>query len=231
MCYNTRKGGGLMNTLIILARLLIAALLGSLIGIEHERKHRAAGLRTHIIVSVASCLIMLISVDGFKAFYGDSSWDATRFAGQVISGIGFLGAGTILQKKDVVKGLTTAATLWLCAANGLAVGIGYYKGAIFATIIGLVTLINLRGLNDFLNKRESCRFYMLFDSENFQNKEFKEICSKEGIEIRSLDVLDEANENKSAIDCTLSFPNNYNVDAFIDTLRKTLNLRYSHEKH
>lgn len=72
---------------------------------------------------------------------------------------------------------------------------------------------------------------MLFDSENFQNKEFKEICAKEGIEIRSLDVLDETNENKSAIDCTLSFPNNYNVDAFIDTLRETLSLRHSHEKH
>ena len=116
-----------MNTLQILTRLLLAALLGSLIGIEREKKHRAAGLRTHIIVSVASCLIMLISIDGYKAFYGNNSWDATRFAGQVISGIGFLGAGTILQKKDVVKGLTTAATLWLCAANGLAVGIGYTR--------------------------------------------------------------------------------------------------------
>lgn len=220
-----------MNTITILGRLLIAAFLGSLIGIERERKHRAAGLRTHIIVSVASCLIMLISIDGYKAFYGNETWDATRFAGQAISGIGFLGAGTILQKKDVVKGLTTAATLWLCAANGLAVGIGYYKGAIIATIIGLVTLINLRGLNDFLNKRESYRFYMLFDSENFQNKEFKEICAKEGIEIRSLDVLEEPNEECSAIDCTLSFPNNYNIDAFIDLLREKLNLRHSHEKH
>lgn len=220
-----------MDLLDIIVRLLLAALLGALIGIERERKHRAAGLRTHIIVSVASCLIMLISVDGFKAFYGNDSWDATRFAGQAISGIGFLGAGTILQKKDVVKGLTTAATLWLCAANGLAVGIGYYQAAIIATIICLITLVNLKSLNDFLNKRESYSFHMVFDSDNFRNKEFKELCASEGIEIRSIDVLDEVSDDRSAIDCTLSFPNNYNVDAFIDTLRETLSLRQSHEKN
>lgn len=220
-----------MSTLTILVRLLFAALLGSLIGIERERKHRAAGLRTHIIVSVATCLIMLISIDGFRAFYGDETWDATRFAGQAISGIGFLGAGTILQKKDIVKGLTTAATLWLCAANGLAVGIGYYQGAVIATFICLITLINLRGINDFINKRESIKYYMLFDSENFQSKEFKELCNNEGIELRSLDVLEESDDNRSAIDCTLSFPNNYNIDAFMDILRDKLSLRHSHEKH
>lgn len=220
-----------MNTLTMTTRLLVAALLGSLIGIERERKHRAAGLRTHIIVSLATCLIMLISIDGFKAFYGNETWDATRFAGQAISGIGFLGAGTILQKKDVVKGLTTAATLWLCAANGLAVGIGYYKGAIIATIICLITLVNLRGINDFLKKRKSIGFYMLFDSENFRSKDFKELCINEGVELRSLDVLEESNDNRSAIDCTLSFPNNYNVDAFINILREELKLRHFREKH
>lgn len=220
-----------MNTLHILGRLLLASFLGALIGLERERKNRAAGLRTHIIVSLASCLIMLIAVDGFEGFYGDKGWDATKFAGQAISGIGFLGAGTILQKKDVVKGLTTAATLWLCAANGLAVGIGYYQGAIIATIICLITLVNLKGLNDFLNKRDLIKYYMQFDSENFKSREFKELCSNEGIEIRSIDVLDEVSDDRSAIDCTLSFPNNYNVDAFIDTLRETLKLKHSHEKH
>lgn len=220
-----------MNTLDILGRLLLASFLGALIGLERERKNRAAGLRTHIIVSLASCLIMLIAVDGFEGFYGDKGWDATKFAGQAISGIGFLGAGTILQKNDVVKGLTTAATLWLCAANGLAVGIGYYEGAVIATFICLITLINLKGINDFLNKRDLIKFYMQFDSENFNSKEFKELCSNEGIEIRSIDVLDEVSDDGSAIDCTLSFPNNYNVDAFIDTLRETLKLKHSHEKH
>lgn len=213
-----------MDTLEILKRLLIASLLGALIGIERERKHRAAGLRTHIIVSVATCLIMLVSIDGFRAFYGDETWDATRFAGQAISGIGFLGAGTILQKKDVIKGLTTAATLWLCAANGLAVGIGYYKGAIFATIICLITLINLKFLTDFLNKKETISYLMTFDNNKFERKEFKAVCEEEAIEIRSLNLEEEKNDDISTIVCTLAYPKNYNIDNLLEILKEELNL-------
>lgn len=213
-----------MDTLEILKRLLIASLLGALIGIERERKHRAAGLRTHIIVSVATCLIMLVSIDGFRAFYGDETWDATRFAGQAISGIGFLGAGTILQKKDVIKGLTTAATLWLCAANGLAVGIGYYKGAVFATIICLITLINLKFLTDFLNKKETISYLMTFDNNKFERKEFKAVCEEEAIEIRSLNLEEEKNDDISTIVCTLAYPKNYNIDNLLEILKEELNL-------
>lgn len=213
-----------LETLEILKRLLIASLLGALIGVERERKHRAAGLRTHIIVSVATCLIMLVSIDGFKAFYGDETWDATRFAGQAISGIGFLGAGTILQKKDVIKGLTTAATLWLCAANGLAVGIGYYKGAIFATIICLITLINLKFLTDFLNKKETISYLMTFDNNKFERKEFKAVCEEEAIEIRSLNLEEEKNDDISTIVCTLAYPKNYNIDNLLEILKEELNL-------
>lgn len=220
-----------MNTLDILGRLLLASFLGALIGLERERKNRAAGLRTHIIVSLASCLIMLIAVDGFEGFYGDKGWDATKFAGQAISGIGFLGAGTILQKKDVVKGLTTAATLWLCAANGLAVGIGYYEGAVIATFICLITLINLKGINDFLNKRDLIKFYMQFDSENFNSKDFKELCTKENIEVRALEVLDTEGEMMPSINCDLSFPNNYIVDAFLKLLSDELSLIRSDKKN
>lgn len=213
-----------MDTLEILKRHLIASLLGALIGVERERKHRAAGLRTHIIVSVATCLIMLVSIDGFKAFYGDETWDVTRFAGQAISGIGFLGAGTILQKKDVIKGLTTAATLWLCAANGLAVGIGYYKGAVFATIICLITLINLKFLTDFLNKKETINYLMTFDNNKFERKEFKAVCEEEAIEIRSLNLEEEKNDDISTIVCTLAYPKNYNIDSFLEILKEELNL-------
>lgn len=212
-----------LETLEILKRLLIATFLGALIGVEREHKHRAAGLRTHIIVSVATCLIMLVSIDGFRAFYGDESWDATRFAGQAISGIGFLGAGTILQKKDVIKGLTTAATLWLCAANGLAVGIGYYTGAIFATIICLITLINLKFLTDFLDKKETASYLMTFNNK-FERKEFKAICEEEAIEIRSLNLEEEENDDISTIVCTLAYPKNYNIDNLLEILKEDLNL-------
>lgn len=213
-----------LETLEILKRLLIATFLGALIGVEREHKHRAAGLRTHIIVSVATCLIMLVSIDGFRAFYGEESWDATRFAGQAISGIGFLGAGTILQKKDAIKGLTTAATLWLCAANGLAVGIGYYIGAIFATIICLVTLINLKFLTDFLDKKETASYTMTFYSDKYNRKEFKALCEEESIEIRSLNLEEQNMEDQTTISCTLAFQKNYNLENFLEILKEDLDL-------
>ena len=214
-----------LETLEILKRLLIATLLGALIGVEREHKNRAAGLRTHIIVSVATCLIMLIAIDGFKALYGETSWDASKFAGQAISGIGFLGAGTILQKKDVIKGLTTAATLWLCAANGLAVGIGYYEGAIIATIICLITLVNLKSFTDFVNKRKSASYSMTFNTDKFERNEFKTICEEEAIEIRSLNLEEEINDDKSTISCTLVYPKNYNIDNLIEILKEKLKLK------
>lgn len=214
-----------LETLEILKRLLIATFLGALIGIEREHKNRAAGLRTHIIVSVATCLIMLIAIDGFKALYGEASWDASKFAGQAISGIGFLGAGTILQKKDVIKGLTTAATLWLCAANGLAVGIGYYMGAIIATIICLITLVNLKSFTDFVNKRKSASYSMTFNTDKFERKEFKAICEEEAVEIRSLNLEEEYKDDMSTISCTLVYPKNYNIDSLIEILEEKLNLK------
>ena len=110
-----------MDIFLVATRLILAAILGAVIGIEREIKNRAAGFRTHIIVSVGACLIMLIGIDGIGKFSSDTSRDTARIAGQVISGIGFLGAGTILQRKNAVTGLTTAATLWLSAAIGLAV--------------------------------------------------------------------------------------------------------------
>ena len=100
-----------MDIFLVATRLILAAILGAVIGIEREIKNRAAGFRTHIIVSVGACLIMLIGIDGIGEFSSDTARDTARIAGQVVSGIGFLGAGTILQKKNGVSGLTTAATL------------------------------------------------------------------------------------------------------------------------
>lgn len=212
---------------IVLVRLILAAILGALIGVEREKKKRAAGFRTHILVSVASCLIMLIAIDGFKNFGAD--WDASKFAGGVVSGIGFLGGGTILQKKDSVSGLTTAATLWAGAAIGLATGIGYYEGAIIATIICLVTL-SLKGISDLINKRTTKFFKFIFKSKNFDFTSFKELTREEGIEIRELNIIDEDYENLSIVECTLSFRKNYNTKAFIEELKKNHSLKKVEEK-
>jgi putative Mg2+ transporter-C (MgtC) family protein len=120
----------------ILERLLIAAALGSLIGFERERLLWAAGIRTHMLVCVGACLFMIVSAYGFSASTSEHVvLDPSRVAAQVVSGIGFLGAGAILARGEVVKGLTTAASIWTVAAIGLASGGGLYFAAAISTAI------------------------------------------------------------------------------------------------
>ena len=140
----------------ILIRLALASLFGALIGLERERKDWAAGLRTHMLVSVGSCLIMIVSAFGFADILGTEhvSLDPSRVAAQVVSGIGFIGAGTILfLKQGAVRGLTTAAGLWTVAAIGLATGGGLYFAAGATTIIALIILWVLQPIERAYSKR------------------------------------------------------------------------------
>jgi len=127
-------------------RLLAAAALGSVIGLERERLSWTAGLRTHMLVSVGSALIMIVSAYAFSDVLGEQHvvLDPSRIAAQVVSGIGFLGAGAILLRGEVIRGLTTAASVWAVAAIGLAVGGGLYVAATVATVIILVILSFIR---------------------------------------------------------------------------------------
>jgi len=131
-----------------LARLAVAAGLGGAIGFERELREREAGLRTHILVCVGSALFTIVSAYGFRGFLesGDQviRADPTRIAAQIVTGIGFLGAGAIIRQGLSVRGLTTAATLWVAAAIGIAAGAGYYSGAVVATVITIVALGPLR---------------------------------------------------------------------------------------
>ncbi|GJD50188.1 Protein SapB [Methylobacterium crusticola] len=148
----------LTNTEIVI-RLTLAALMGSVVGLERERLLWAAGLRTHMLVSVGACLIMIVSAFGFGDVLGDSHvvLDPSRMAAQVVSGIGFLGAGTILLRGEVVRGLTTAASLWAVAAIGLAVGGGLYGAAVAATVIVLVILAGVKPIEEHFRERMQTR--------------------------------------------------------------------------
>jgi len=133
----------------IAIRLAIAAVLGSIVGSERQRHEWAAGLRTHMVVCVGSALIMLVSMFGFHDVVNKPGiiLDPSRVAAQVISGIGFLGAGTILfMRREVVRGLTTAAGLWTVAAIGLAAGGGLYFAACITTAIIFIILAALKPL-------------------------------------------------------------------------------------
>lgn len=128
-----------------LLRITVAGILGAIIGLDREMRAKEAGFRTHFLVSLGSALIMIVSQYGFEQIIGleKVSFDPSRIAAQVVSGIGFIGAGTIIIQKQFVRGLTTAAGLWAAAGIGLAVGSGMYILGIGAT---LLTLIGLEGL-------------------------------------------------------------------------------------
>lgn len=121
----------------IVSKLILASFLGAIIGLERELHAQAAGLRTHMIVATASCLVMLFSIEIGKTTPGA---DPSRISSQVVSGIGFLGAAAVLRFGLTIRGLTTAACIWASAAIGLAVGMSYYVGAIAATFIIFATL-------------------------------------------------------------------------------------------
>lgn len=126
----------------LILRMLLAAVLGGLIGFEREWSNHAAGFRTHIQVCLGSASIMLLSIYGFSQFVDEVNVriDPARLAAQVISGIGFLGAGAILRNGNMIKGLTTAASIWVVAAIGLCVGAGFFLGAVMCTLIVLINL-------------------------------------------------------------------------------------------
>ena len=140
-----------------LLRLAVAAGLGAAVGVEREVREREAGIRTHLLVSLGSCLFTIVSAYGFHEFLASGasvvSADPTRIAAQIVTGIGFLGAGTIIRHGISVRGLTTAASLWIVAAIGMAAGAGYYWPAVAGTALTLFALWPLRALAWFTLER------------------------------------------------------------------------------
>lgn len=143
-------------------RLFLAVILGGAIGFERESHNRPAGFRTHILVCAGSALIMMVSAYGFTGQLGEGFLaDPGRIAAGVVTGIGFIGAGTILQQRGSVRGLTTAATIWVVSGVGLAVGIGYYLGAVLTTAFVLISLLLLRRFEfAYLTKRRLKRLHV-----------------------------------------------------------------------
>lgn len=136
----------------LLLRVVLAGFLGGLIGIERQLRAKEAGLRTHVLVGIGSAMFMIVSKYGFNDILMEShvGLDPSRIAAQVVSGMGFLGAGTIMIQKQVVRGLTTAAGLWVTAAIGLVIGSGMYSIGIYGTLMTLIVLEVFRQLSNRL---------------------------------------------------------------------------------
>ncbi|MFZ7104636.1 MAG: MgtC/SapB family protein [Peptococcaceae bacterium] len=162
----------------IILRLILAAGLGGIIGLERESLNKAAGLRTHTLVSVGSCLIMIVSISIFKEYSYLTNSDPARIAAQVVSGIGFLGAGTIMRSGANVKGLTTAATLWVVAGIGLAVGSGTYLAALVTTIIVYISLVYLFKVENVVSRKK--RLHHLYVQMDDKPGQIGLVCSTLG---------------------------------------------------
>lgn len=179
----------MVTDLEMIFRLVLAAILSGLVGYEREVHGRTAGLRTHILVCVGSALIMLTSMHMFEIYRGRATLDPARIAAQVVSGIGFLGAGTILRFKASVRGLTTAASLWTVAGIGLAVGSGLYIPAVVTAVLVLTTLFFLTRIERLMIRKD---WYKVMEIETksgaLQLENIRSILSEYEVEIKDFEV-------------------------------------------
>lgn len=174
-----------INVISISIRIVLAALFGGIIGIERTTKKHAAGLRTYILVSIGSCMIMLTNLFIVETF---GTGDIGRMGAQVISGIGFLGAGTIIiTSRNRIKGLTTAAALWACAAMGLALGVGFYTLALIGFVIIFIVLTFLPIIENYFSKHTS-NYEIHIEFERSENlREFINYVRERNLKIKALE--------------------------------------------
>ena len=176
-------------------RLLAATAMGAVIGLEREYHAKEAGVRTHLLVALGSCLFMILSIYGFDFMleYDNVSFDPSRIAAQVVTGIGFIGAGTIIFQKQVVRGLTTAAGLWATAAIGLACGNGMFWLALITTAIVLISLGLINVYLPYLSQKEHTVTFLVEDYTVLT--EVMENLHKEKITVLNYELHKDAEEN------------------------------------
>ncbi|MBQ1243172.1 MAG: MgtC/SapB family protein [Clostridia bacterium] len=180
-------------------KMALAVLFSGVIGYEREHSHRPAGFRTHILVAVGSALVMMTSGYVFNEYAGLGTFDPTRLGAQVISGIGFLGAGTILREGFSVKGLTTAASLWAVSCIGLAVGAGYYTGALVSTIVIYLTLNTFKRF--VIRGNPSKNIYIEAENMTKQAADVGAIIKRYGGNLHTLEILyADSNQSKRKSD-------------------------------
>lgn len=203
-----------INVLDVMVRLFVALLLGGLIGLERERQERAAGLRTVTMVSLGSCLFTLLSAFGFE------HTDPSRVAAQIVTGIGFLGAGTIFMRKDLVRGLTTAATIWATAAVGMAAALGQFYAAFITTLLVLIVLMVLKPVERrFFRRHNEATLSLTLsrrpDSLAYVQGELRAV----GATVQSI-VFFEAGANEERLELHLELPFNASIQDLLQHIRK-----------
>lgn len=193
------------NLTIVILRVLVTIVLAGLIGYEREIKNHSAGFRTHILVGIGSCLMMLLSLYGFEAIinqYQDNSYvrfDPARIPSYVISGIGFLGAGTIIVYGGTIRGLTTAATIWTVAGIGLVVGAGMYITATIATIVILLSLSILNNVEKHYIARRYSNVIEVVGQPDLKLNEVMAVFDAADVSVSHVQILNTEQRNKKLL--------------------------------
>lgn len=214
-----------MSVYEIIFKLALAGILGGVIGLERESLNRPAGLRTYTLVCVGSALAMVVSLDMYFQYYQTVNADPGRIAAQVITGIGFLGAGTIMREGATVRGLTTAAGLWVVACIGLAVGAGLYIPAIATTILILFILIYfIRFEERFTGLREFKGLVMLVEDRPGQVGIIGSILGDLGVLIKNIQLTRVEGEDLE-IELLIQLPSNLTINDVINELSEVKGLR------
>lgn len=210
----------------IMFRLTLACILGGLIGLERESLNRPAGLRTYTLVCVGSALAMIVSLDMYFAYYHTVNADPGRIAAQVVSGIGFLGAGTIMREGATVRGLTTAAGLWVVACIGLAVGAGLYMPAIAATLICLFVLVYLvRFERKFTGLREYKALVLVVEDRPGQVGIIGSILGEMGVSIKNIQLNRMENDDELEIELLVSLPGDVAIGEVVQELSEARGIK------
>jgi putative Mg2+ transporter-C (MgtC) family protein len=196
-----------LSNYAIVLRIALAVIIGGLIGLERESKNQPAGSRTYILVCLGACLVMMTNQYIYNYFQGG---DPSRLGAQVVSGIGFLGAGTILvTRNNQIRGLTSAAGLWASACTGLAIGIGFYEGAIGTGVVLLFVLTILKRLDNIIKfNSKYIRLYINFVSTNTMNQFIKQ-CREGNMKILDIQFSKVQNNHEGGIPVLLTIKNAY----------------------
>ncbi|NEM98472.1 MgtC/SapB family protein [Pontibacter burrus] len=209
----------------VVIRVLLSAVLGGLLGWEREKRRQQAGLRTHIVIAVGACLLMLISVYIPQTFSEYRNVDPARLAAQVVSGIGFLGAGAIFRLGGNTHGLTTAATIWAVAAVGLAVGVGMYAPAAVVTIVLLFVLAVLDKVGKrYLNTGTLKTLKITYESSKIETSKILGILENHDIITNNINIVQSKNRQHTTIKLYVYVPKALHVKQLYKELNDLKNV-------
>ena len=222
MDLNELLSGTTITSQVAAVRLLAALIAGAAIGLEREARRQPAGLRTHILIGMGSALLMLVSIWMPQTYLGMKNGDPGRIAAQVVSGIGFLGAGAFIKIGNNIRGLTTAASIWIVAALGLAIGAGLWLPAFFALLLVLLVLVFLEPVERRFFPSERLKLLQIwYDGTGMDRAAIFSLLRSRDMPIHSVDAVQSVRSKRTKLNVLVKVPVKTDLESLFGEIRKT----------